>query len=360
MGRERDLSGGPGAAQQHAPKPSSSFWPSYNPGVIEEIAGGIWQITHELAPGIPVHVHLVRGEYGVLVDSGVATTYPLIRAALFESGLIAPSEIKLVFNTHGHHDHIGSNRQLKQATGALIAAPVGAVPWIEDHQRHLREFVFHHPDLLPETPALRREIGDTMDGEVRVDLPIQEGFSLNLGSGRRLEAISLPGHVSAELAYYERASATLILGDAVTRADIPFFQGHMLPVAYRATLAKLRTLVRDLPVRLVAPAHYPLLDAPAFLALLERTAAHLDEVDALVAEQVRRSAGQSPAGSAGQSPAGSAGQATLGAVWRGVCAAAGKQPEFRSLAMVEAHLQQLAAEGKVVRSGPDQFTWIAR
>jgi len=288
-------------------------------------------------------VHLVRGDYAVLIDSGVAGTFPLIEQAFFQSGLVTREEVKILCNTHGHHDHIGANAQLKHATGALVAAPRGAVPWIEDHRRHLREFLFHHPDLIPETPALREEIAATMDAPVRVDLAIDEGFAVNLGRGVQLEAISLPGHIGAELGYFERSSRTLVLGDAVTRADLPFFQGHVLPAQYRATLARLHTLVRTLPVEQVAPAHYPLMDVPAFLALLDRTEQHLDEVDALVVAQVQ----------------GASGPVSLEAVWRGVCAGAGKQPEFRSLAMVEAHLRELRERGQIVRPAPDQYVWVA-
>ena len=307
-----------------------------------EIADGVWQLAHWLAPDVPVHVHLVRGDYGVLIDSGIASTYPLIERAFFGSGVTGPRDVRIVLNTHGHHDHIGSNAQVKAATGALIAAPAGAVPWIEDHARHLREFLFHHPDVIADTPELREEIGSTMDAPVRVDLAIGEGFAISPGRGLRLEAIALPGHVPAELGYFERASGTLILGDAVTRADMPFFQGHVLPAAYRQTLAKLRSLVHTLPIRQVAPAHYPLMDAPAFVNLLGRMERHLDEVDALVALHVR----------------GADGSTSLQAIWQRVCAAAGKQPEFRSLAMVEAHLQELMARGQIKRAAPDQYVWI--
>lgn len=308
-----------------------------------EIAPGVWQLAHQLAPGTPVHVTLVKGDYAVLIDTGVATTFPLIEQAFFESGLVAPQDVKLVLNTHGHHDHIGANRQVRAATGALIAAPAGAVPWIEDHQRHLREFLFHHPEIIADSAALRQEIGATMDGPVRVDLAIGEGFVVNLGGGRRLEAFALPGHVEAELAYFERDSGTLIMGDAMTRLDMPFFQGHLLPTRYRATVAKLRHLVRWLPVRQAAPGHYPVLTSEALLAQLERTEAHLDDLDALIVRLVR------------EAPE----PVSLETVWRGVCESAGKEPEFRSLAMVEAHLRELQVAGLITRTGPDQYAWLA-
>src|SRR5262249_22959129 len=144
------------------------------------------------------------------------------------------------------------------------------------------------PDLIPDTPELRRETIATMDGPLRVDLQIGEGFRADLGAGVSLEAFALPGHLPWELGYFEAGSGTLILGDAVTGYDWPLFHGHVQPVAFRATLHRLRALTHELPIRRVLAAHYPALDGAAFLALLDRVEAYLDAVDAAVAAEVRR------------------------------------------------------------------------
>lgn len=308
---------------------------------IRQIDAAIWQMEQTLAPGIPLHVHLVKGETAVLIDTGLASTFPHIERLLATAGVPAP-DVRLVLLTHPHHDHIGSNRQVRRATGALFAAPRGAEPWIEDHERQLREFALHHPDLIPDTPALRAETIATMDGPLRVDLQIGEGFRADLGAGVSLEAIALPGHLPWELGYVEAASGTLILGDAVTGYDWPLFHGHVLPGAYRTTLRRLRALTRDRPIRRVLPAHFPALTGDAFLALLDRVEAYLDAVDAAVAGEVQR-----------------AGEADLATVWRGVCAAMDKEPEFRALVTVEAHLRELLERGAIVRSGPERYTWVA-
>ena len=308
---------------------------------IRQISDAIWQVEQTLAPGIPLHVHLVKGETAVLIDTGLATTYPHIERLLAAAGVPAAA-VRLVLLTHPHHDHIGSNRRVRQATGALFAAPRGAEAWIADHERQLREFALHHPDLIPDTPELRRETIATMDGPLRVDLQIGEGFRADLGAGVTLEAIALPGHLPWELGYFEGGSGTLILGDAVTGYDWPLFHGHVLPGAYRQTLRRLRALTRDLPVRRVLPAHFPELDGAGFLALLDRVEAYLDAVDAAVVAAVRRS-----------------GEVGLATVWQGVCAAMGKEPEFRALGMVEAHLRELQERGAIARTGPERYAWVA-
>ena len=169
-----------------------------------QVADGIWQVEQALTPDIPLHVHLVRGDVAVLIDTGLSSTYPYI-GPLLDTARVLPRDVRLILNTHAHHDHVGSNRRVQQDTHALIAAPAGAVAWMEDHRRHLREFAFHHPEIIPDTPELRAELESTLDGEARVDLIVDEGFVLRLGRHVELQAISLPGHMPAELAYYERS-----------------------------------------------------------------------------------------------------------------------------------------------------------
>ena len=47
---------------------------------IRQITDAIWQVEQTLAPGIPLHVHLVKGETAALIDTGLAATYPHIEA----------------------------------------------------------------------------------------------------------------------------------------------------------------------------------------------------------------------------------------------------------------------------------------
>jgi glyoxylase-like metal-dependent hydrolase (beta-lactamase superfamily II) len=220
-----------------------------DPGVIHPVR--VW-----LSPEVPLTVHLITGSnYAVLIDTGVADMFgpidDLIRATV--SG---PDQVKLILNTHAHHDHIGSNARLSELTGALVGAPGEHRAWHFDLETHYQEFAREHPDLIPDTPALRAEVLATIDGPRGVDLPVTEGQVMDLGGGVELEAVSLPGHMPDELGFIERKTRTLILGDSMTGVGWSFFHGYSDADVYQATLAKMRAVIRDSQIRMVRPAHY--------------------------------------------------------------------------------------------------------
>ena len=61
---------------------------------IRQISAAIWQAEQTLAPGIPLHVHLVKGETAALIDTGLAATYPHIERLLAAAG-VRPAEVGL-------------------------------------------------------------------------------------------------------------------------------------------------------------------------------------------------------------------------------------------------------------------------
>ena len=72
----------------------------------------------------PIHmgvdtIYAVRGEGVILIDGGDPH-----KLANFKKGIeevsIRPEEIQLIVLTHGHWDHIGSTKEIKELTGAKL------------------------------------------------------------------------------------------------------------------------------------------------------------------------------------------------------------------------------------------------
>ena len=65
-----------------------------------------------------VNIYLIEGEYCYLVDSGVAGTHTLIEEYLKTLGR-GMTDIKGIFLTHSHPDHIGAAAEIQRQTNSI-------------------------------------------------------------------------------------------------------------------------------------------------------------------------------------------------------------------------------------------------
>lgn len=304
----------------------------------EDLASPIYRASIELAPGIPLHVHLVKGDnYAVWIDSGVRSMAAQLGETMAAAG-VAPGQLRFILHTHSHHDHMGCNAQLQDLTGCLIAAPARYAAWHADFDRHYQEFARPFPHLVPDTPELRAEVLDILDQPRPLDLFVDEGNRFNLGGGVSLEAISFPGHLLAELGWLEESTATLILGDAITGLDWPLFHSHLSVAGYRLTLHKIGSVVRQRGVQRVLFAHFPPLPAAEIDQLLDRAAQYIDEIEVTM---LRILAAYDAV--------------TLATLWAETCRRMERLQEFRALNMVHAHVQDLLERQIVRHVAPETY-----
>ena len=152
--------------------------------------------------------YLIRGDRPCLVETGTATSAPVVRAALGELG-VGPDDLATIVVTHIHLDHAGG-------VGDLAAAYPRARIVVQDSgARHLAD-----PSRL--MASARRVFGAQMDelfGELlptegeRIDAIGTVG-SVDLGGGRRLEAHHTPGHARHHLGLVDSVTGDLYVGDA--------------------------------------------------------------------------------------------------------------------------------------------------
>lgn len=78
-----------------------------------------------------VYAYVIEAKHLYLVDSGVYGSETAIGESLQSIGRDL-SEIRGIFLTHAHPDHIGSAAWMQEHTGCIIYASEGEKRWIED------------------------------------------------------------------------------------------------------------------------------------------------------------------------------------------------------------------------------------
>jgi hydroxyacylglutathione hydrolase len=167
------------------------------PKVIE-LVPRIYQLRGE-KPGS--HVYLIKGGIkNVLIDTGIAGKFPVLKHRLSELGLRA-RDINLVILTHEHYDHIGATAFFHQT--AIVAAHRLAANKLELQD----EFVTFS------------KYRDQSSKPFWVDIWLEDGSIIDLGN-YELQVIHTPGHTSGCICLYEPRVGFLFTGDTVFAGGI--------------------------------------------------------------------------------------------------------------------------------------------
>ncbi len=245
-----------------------------------------------------VNAYLVEGDRGwAIVDTGLHTAEAeqVLRAAL-GAARIGLEDVRRVFVTHLHPDHIGMAGTLRDAGAEVlmhrpeIAAAVRT--WSPDNEAveatH-RWFQEHGmpPDVDEEMKRAWIAMGQLVDPVEPIE-PVDDGEALDLG-GRAMRVVWTPGHTDYHAVLFEEETGVLFAGDHVLpkiTSNVglyPFSRDDPLGDFLGALRA-----VAKLPVRRVLPAHgEPFDDLPGRVySLLAHHAARLDAtVEALGSEE---------------------------------------------------------------------------
>lgn len=182
-----------------------------------------------------------EGDQATLVDAGYVghaeQTLALVKSALAARRNTA--SLTRLINTHSHSDHIGGNAALQAAFGCRILVPAGIETMIREWDA----------EALLLTQARQRADPFLHDDVIR------DHERLSLG-GLEWEALPVPGHDMAALAYYCAEKRILISGDALWEDGFGIIFGELMgrDDALPATRATLEMIGR-LPLDLVIPGH---------------------------------------------------------------------------------------------------------
>ena len=175
----------------------------------QALGSGVYMIDTAMSgySGITA-AYAILGDRPCLVETGTATSAPVVREALAGLG-VGAGDLATIVVTHIHLDHAGG-------VGDLAAAyPQARIVVQDTGARHLAD-----PSRL--MASARRVFGPAMDslfGELlptaseRIDT-IGDVGAVDLGGGRRLEAHHTPGHARHHLGLVDSVTGDLYVGDA--------------------------------------------------------------------------------------------------------------------------------------------------
>ncbi len=203
----------------------------------EPLADGAWRLalrTPTLPPATTTNTLVVGGDRLVVIEP--ATPHADEKARLDELLAAARAEgreVVAILVTHHHADHHADAARLRDVLGVPIVA---------------------HPETARRVPF-------------EVDELAEEGWSLDLGSGRTVEARFTPGHAPGHLLFWVPELALghagdLVAGEGTILID-PHDDGHMS--TYLRSLEAARKLVGAAKGARIVPAHGPTLEQPEAL-----------------------------------------------------------------------------------------------
>jgi glyoxylase-like metal-dependent hydrolase (beta-lactamase superfamily II) len=177
-------------------------------------------------------VYLIRGQgENILIDSG-NWTLPEHAAGMgdFLVSLLdkEKNELKYLFITHFHYDHVGNAQMIKDRYGAQVVChpldrPVIEDPMIVTRRENIERFGLTPEEMLRDFNLAPGEsfglsdpsiVAKYWNRPVEVDLLANDGDILEVG-GLRLEVVHLPGHCPGHIGIWNPHTGTLYPGDVM-------------------------------------------------------------------------------------------------------------------------------------------------
>lgn len=198
------------------------------------------------------HGYIVQGKGVIMIDGGVPK-----KAKAFIKGIertpIKLPDIKLLILTHGHWDHIGSAKDIKEITGAKIAMHKREKDWLEKSLKPLPPGVTRWGKIFVKIMAMFMPLVHIPATNVDIILGDEE-FPLNK-FGIDGKVIYTPGHSSGSVSIVLDTGEAFV-GDLAMNA-FPLRLSPGLPI-FAEDMHKVREswkLLLDRGAKKVYPAH---------------------------------------------------------------------------------------------------------
>ena len=165
----------------------------------------------------------------ILVDTGTGLNKDYLFSKLRENG-VAPEDIEMIVNTHGHFDHIGGNYLFPDAKVAIHKFDAVSI---------------RNKDKMGTSVSVFDK-----EGNCRVDVELEEGDKI-----ADFEVIHTPGHSKGGICLWDGENLisgdTIFAGGGVGRVDICGDYDEMKNSVHRLT---------ELDVKNIYPGHGPMVE----------------------------------------------------------------------------------------------------
>lgn len=239
-----------------------------------------------------IAMYLLTGPDGaLLLDTGIAESVPGTLLPYFAEIGFDPSDLRWVVSSHCDFDHTGGNAALRAASpDAEFFAGRADVPMTEDIELLIsgRYGEFAVRDGFDDPPETTAEVRRST-GLVAVDHALGGGETFDLGGGRIIEVLAVPGHSPGHLALWDAANDALLISDAVLGKTVPTADGRAaFPPTYRDTVAYVDSIrrLRAYDASLLLTAHYPIYEGAAAAAFLDESLGYTERVDTVIAREL--------------------------------------------------------------------------
>lgn len=176
----------------------------------------------------PASVHIIdTGDGLIMLDSGYQQSLYIVIDNMYKVGL-NPHDLKYIMLTHGHIDHFGGARALKELTGAKIV--LGRPD--EDYADGTRDLSF------------AKELDMNFYETFQPDILIDDGDKITLGN-TTVRAVATPGHTEGAMSYFfdveedgKTYRAGLHGGMGINTLSYEFLDKYGLPHSLREDFVK--------------------------------------------------------------------------------------------------------------------------
>ncbi len=196
--------------------------------------------------------YIIKGEQAVMVDAGPRGKIKSFKKQL-SSFKINPEEIKLIVLTHGDFDHIGSAKEIKEATGAKLAIH-------ENDRKILEEARFNWPPGVTRWGKFTRFLLKPLVQNMKIpslkpDIILSNAdFPLDkLGINGKI--LFTPGHTRGSVSVVLNSGEAFV--GCMAHAGFPFTLSPNLPV-YATDLERLKEswyILLEHGAKMIYPAH---------------------------------------------------------------------------------------------------------